>query len=108
MYIEGNPKILLVSGDSYTREISFEGIEIDLIEGIYFSSEKLSICKKLEFDDDNKVFVLHLTPKETKEFPIGTTTFDLTIRFINDYIKTIQYEAIITILEKSNKVVCYG
>ena len=108
MRIKGNPKILLVSGDSYTREISFVGIEIELIEGVYFSSEKLSICKKLEFDDDNNVYVLHLAPNETQNFAVGTTTFDLTIQFINDDIKTIQYEAIITILEKSNKVVCYG
>lgn len=107
MQIQGNPKITIVQGDSYTREILFEQLYYDLIESVFFSSNKLAVCKKLLKDETNNIFVLHLESNETKNYPIGTYDYDLTIKFINEDIKTAQYQSIISILEKNNKVICY-
>lgn len=106
MRTEGNPKISIIQGDSYTREISFKGIDIELIDKIYFSSCGLNICKGLNKDIDNKLFVLHLTSNETSNFNVGVFDFDLTVKFTNKDIKTIQYKSIISILEKCNMVMC--
>lgn len=107
MYTEGNPKISIVQGDSYTREISFKGIELNLIEKIYFSSCGLNFCKELSKDIYNNVFVLYLSANDTSNFNVGTHDFDLTVQFTNKDVKTIQYKSIISILEKCNKVICY-
>ena len=106
MYIQGNPKIVIVQGDSYTREIEFEGVTLDFIENVYFTSNKLSLCKTLFKDTENNVFILVIKHEESKNFPIGTFDFDLTVKFMNDNIKTIQYRSIISILEKNNVVIC--
>ena len=105
MYVQGNPKISIIQGDSYTREIAFEGIDIELIESIYFTCDKLSICKKLEKDEN--LFILYISSNETINYEVGTFDFDLTIKFKNNDTKTIQYRSIISILEKNNKVICY-
>lgn len=107
MYSEGNPKISIIQGDSHTREISFKGITIDLIDSIYFSCCGLSICKKLEKDLDNNLFILYFKSEETEDLPAGIYDYDLTIKFANKDKKTVQYKSIISILEKCNKVVCY-
>lgn len=104
MYIQGNPKIAIVQGDSYTREIEFEGIDLDLIDKIFFASIELSICKVLEKDDN--LFRIHLSSDETMKLETGTFDFDLTIKFVDDQYRTIQYRSIITVLEKVNKVIC--
>lgn len=107
MYIQGNPKITLIQGDSYTREIEFEGLSLDLIEEVYFTCSKLSICKKLEKDLENNLFRLTINSDETNDLEIGAFDFDLTVKFIDDQTKTIQYRSVILVLEKVNKVVCY-
>ena len=107
MYIQGNPKISIIQGDSYTNEIEFEGIELELIENIFFTCGKLSICKKLEKDLENNLFIFHLNSKDTINFEVGTYDYDLTIQFIDNQYKTIQYQSIISILEKNNKVICH-
>ena len=107
MYIQGNPKISIIQGDSYTNEISFEGIGLESIKDIFFTCSDLSICKKLERDVENNVFILHLTSNNTINYNVGTYNYDLTIQFIDDQYKTIQYQSIMSILEKTNKVICY-
>ena len=98
----GESKITIVQGDSYERYITIDGISLDLIEGIYFSSDKLNISKKLILKSN--VFVLSLTSEETKDLPVVNTNYDLTIKFNNNKINTIQYQATISILKKNNKV----
>ena len=105
--INGSKNIQIVQGDTYILEVAFENAEISLIEAIYFTCDKLSVCKKLEYNDDDRFFYLTLESNETKQFPKGTYNYDLTINFLEDNVKTVQYKAIINILEKNNKVVCY-
>lgn len=100
-------KIQIIQGDSYTLEVDFEGIIIDLIDSIYFTCNELSICKQLEKDIENNLFRLSIDKNETKEYSNGVYNYDLTIKFVDNNVKTVQYRSILVILEKNNKVVCY-
>ena len=100
-------QIKIIQGDSYTLEIDFEGITIDLIDSIYLTCSELSICKKLVKDIVNNLFRFSITPQESKDFDNGVYNYDLTINFVNKDTKTVQYRSTRVILEKNNKVVCY-
>ena len=101
--IIGESKITIIQGDSYERYITIEGIDLDLIEGVYFSSAKLNCSKKLFLK--NTDYVLSFTPEETMSFPVFNTNYDLTIKFVGNKVNTVQHHSIITILPKTNKVV---
>lgn len=100
-------KIQIIQGDSYALEVDFEGIIIDLIDSIHFTCNELSICKQLEKDIENNLFRLYIDKEETKEYSNGVYNYDLTIKFVDNNVKTVQYRSILVILEKNNKVVCY-
>ena len=106
MAIEGNVRLQLIQGDSFEREIYIEGAELNIIEGIYFSCEKLKICKKLYLNGE--YFVLNFTPEETINFPKSEVDYDLTVKFIDNKIETVSYRSQLTILPKINKVSCFG
>lgn len=107
MYTEERQKIKIIQGDTYTLDIDFEGITLDLINNIYFSCDELSICKKLNKYVEENLFRLFISSEESKEYPSGVYNYDLTVEFAGETVKTVQYRSIITILEKNNKVVCY-
>lgn len=98
----GDSKITIIQGDSYERYITFEGVDLNLIEGVYFSSEKLGIVKKLFLN--HNIFILSLTAEETMNFPIMNATYDLTVKFIENKVNTVQYQAVISILSKNNRI----
>lgn len=100
-------EIVIVQGDNYNLEIELENMELDIEINIFFTCEKLGLCKKLYYDEIYKSYVLSLLPSETKDLPKGIYDYDLTIKLSNS-IKTFQYKSTIVILEKNNKVVCYG
>lgn len=102
-----SPAIRIVQGDTYNCEIEIQGLDIFLIENIYFSCEQLNICKKVEFDEELQVYNLTFNSQETENFKNGVFNYDLTFKFFNDSIRTVQYKSTITILKKTNKVVCY-
>lgn len=106
MPVIGNKNINIIQGDTYTREVTLQNVDIELIKDIYFSCSALSLCKKLEYEEETKVFNLTFTSKETKELPKGIYNYDLTIEFVQETFKTVQYKSTITVLEKNNKVVC--
>ena len=106
--IIGDRKIEIIQGDSYTRNITIQGVDIALIEGIYFSCETLGICKKLEYDDEQKKYILSFTSEETNNIAKFEGNYDLTIKFIDDQINTVQYQSPIFIRKKNNKVTCYN
>lgn len=98
----GESKITIIQGDSYERYITIETGENNLIEGVYFSSEKLGISKKLI--ERNNIYIIRLTPEETSILPVVNTTYDLTIKFQEEKVNTVQYQETISILRKNNKV----
>ena len=101
-------EIVIVKGDSYSCEIELQNLnlDIDLVE-IYFSCEKLKICEKLKYDEINNTYFLEFTPSETEKMEVGIYDYDFTIN-MSGSLKTFQYKSTIVILEKNNKVVCYG
>lgn len=100
-------EITIVQGDTYTCEVELENFNLDVEVEIYFSCKELNICKKLVYDDFYQSYILSLLPEETINFPKGIYDYDYTIK-ISTAIKTIQYKSIMSILEKTNEVVCYG
>lgn len=106
MQIDGNLDIKIIQGDSYRREITIEGIMPELIEGVYFTSADLQICKKCEFV--NGIYILEFTPQETSDFKSIYSSYDITIKFTQNKVNTICYNASLIVLPKENKVGCYG
>lgn len=106
MQIDGTLDIRIIQGDSYRREITIDGLGQEVIEGIYFSSHELGVCKKCLYEDG--VYVLYFSPSETENFKAFSGIYDLTVRFNQNDVNTICYNSSITILEKNNKVTCYG
>ena len=102
----GDRKIEIIQGDSYKREIVVEGVDNELIEGIYFSCNDLNICRKLDFNDG--VYILSIFPQETQEIKNFQGNYDITIRFADNTINTIQYRSPFVVKEKNNQVKCYG
>ena len=94
--------ITIIQGDTYECEVSIEGVLVEIIDKIYFSSNQLNVCKELEKRDGK--FVLKFTPEETMKFETGNLSYDFTIYFVDKTIQTVQYKARISILPKVNKV----
>lgn len=107
METTGNIRLQIIQGDSFDRQVYVEGVETDKIEGIYFTCEKLGICKKLVLTKDS-YFTLSISAEESSKFPKIDASYDLTIKFIDDKIQTATYCSQISILPKINKVTCSG
>ena len=105
METTGNIRLQIIQGDSFDRQVYVEGVETDKIEGIYFTCEKLGICKKLVLTKDS-YFALSISAEESSKFPKIDASYDLTIKFIDDKIQTATYCSQISILPKINKVTC--
>lgn len=111
METTGNIRLQIIQGDSFDRQVYVEGVETDKIEGIYFTCEKLGICKKLVLTKDitkDSYFALSISAEESSKFPKIDASYDLTIKFIDDKIQTATYCSQISILPKINKVTCSG
>lgn len=106
MQVDGSLDIIIIQGDTYRREITIDGIDNRVIEGVYFSSHELGICKKCDYEDG--VYVLYFSPSETENFKAFSGIYDLTVRFNKNDVNTICYNSSIIILPKDNKVTCYG
>mgnify|MGYP000201033360 CR=1 FL=1 len=107
METTGNIRLQIIQGDSFDRQVYVEGVETDKIEGIYFTCEKLGICKKLVLTKDS-YFTLSISAEESSKFPKIDASYDLTIKFIDDKIQTATYCSQISILPKINKVTYSG
>ena len=107
METTGNIRLQIIQGDSFDRQVYVEGVGTDKIEGIYFTCEKLGICKKLVLTKDS-YFTLSISAEESSKFPKIDASYDLTIKFIDDKIQTATYCSQISILPKINKVTCSG
>lgn len=104
--IRGNIEIKIIQGDFYQKNVKIENVDVSLIESIYFSCHKLNICKKLEYDNDIQRFKFVLQPEETKVMQDIRCDYDITIKFVDDKIKTASYRGSIVVLPKINEVRC--
>ena len=62
----GKVNINIVQGDSYEKRVKLIDIEPELVEGVYFSSNKLNFSKKLEYSVIEEKYIFSFTPEETK------------------------------------------
>ncbi len=104
--VKGNAEIRIIQGDSYQKNVIIENVEPSLIVAVYFSSNKLNVCKQLDYDSENNKYKLFLTRQETALFEKGVYDYDITIKFERDVVRTIPYRTSLTILPKVNKVGC--
>lgn len=104
--VKGKAEIKLISGDSYQKNIIIENVEHSYIEGVYISSEKLGLCKQLEYVSETNKYRFFLERQETAEFEKGVYDYDITIKFIQDVVKTVPYRASFIVYPKINKVGC--
>lgn len=104
--VKGNPRIELVKGDYYQKNIIIKGIEPEDIDNIYISCKNLNICKTCEYDLTIEKYYFSFSPEETSNFEEGLTNYDITFKFKDDKIKTITYCSSFNVLPKINKVRC--
>lgn len=104
--VTGNVEIKIIQGDYYQKNVSVKNVDSTLIEGVYFSCDKLNICKKLEYDNDIEKYKFILTPQETSELKPIICDYDITIKFTDDKIKTPSYRGSVVVLPKTNEVRC--
>ena len=104
--IKGKAEIRLICGDSYQKNIIIENVDKSMIEDVYFSCEKLHICQKLEYISETNKFRFFLSREETKVLEKGVYDYDITIKFVNNIVKTIPYRYLFVVLPKINKVGC--
>ena len=97
--------IQIIQGDTLDLKVSVSSIsDIELIENIYFSSEKLGIVEemmKVVEDETNEVYWL-LQILDTNHLPVCYATFDITVKLIGAKTQTSVYNADINILPKRN------
>lgn len=100
--------ICIVQGDTEEYYITLIADDIELIptdvSHLYFSSRNLNITKELLWDDEKNAFILSFTSDETKTFPKGKHSWDLTLYTTDSAISTCIYEDIIQVFPKKNEV----
>lgn len=103
-----NSKLVIIQGDTFYRQVTFEGVSIDKISGVYFSCAELGVCKKLLYNEEYQNWELELTSSETENLQEFSGTYDLTVEFFDKRITTVIYNGLLSVKEKQNKVKCYG
>lgn len=102
MLTKGNTNLEIIQGDTFSLTIRLENVDLDTIDKVYFSCNELGICK--EFVRNEDVFELDISCDETCNFEELICCYDLTVKFIGNKTKTIEYRGKLTVLEKVNKV----
>ena len=100
-------ELVIIQGDYYGLEITFENLDNSLIKNVVLSSSELGLCKQLWFDDEKNIWVFELSSNETQEFIDGHYDYDITIIFLDGESTTAIYNYGLCIKEKENKVDCY-
>lgn len=100
-----NQMITIIQGDTLQRYVIVEGAPNEIIENLYFTSEKLGISKELEYDEQSFKYELLIPASETVKFKPMITDFDITVKFFDEKVKTCLYKGKIKVLEKNNKII---
>ena len=105
--VKGKAKIEIIQGDSYQKNVVIENVQHEFIDSVYISCKGLNICQQLTYSSQRDKYTFFLTRQETTDLPNGTYDYDLTIKFMDDIVKTIPYRESLVILPKLNKVGCF-
>lgn len=101
-----NNNIEIIKGDSCEIGITLSNVDLDIIDKVYISNDKLGICKECSYNDEDECYDFILDPSETSELAVGYTDFDITVKFIDSNVLTPMYRANFIVKEKVNKVRC--
>ena len=100
-------ELVIIQGDYYGLEVTFESVVLELIDKVIFTSKELNICKELVYNDELGTWLFELSSNETKQLTDGHYDYDITIKFTNGENVTAIYNYGICVKEKENKVDCY-
>jgi hypothetical protein len=95
--------ITIVKGDSLHINLTFENLDTDLISHVYFSSRNI-ITKEFIYDEFEDNYRLEILAAESAEFEAGRFSYDITVYFLDDGVKTVQRKGPFVILTKDNAV----
>lgn len=95
--------ITIVKGDSLDINLTFENLDSDLISHVYFSSRNI-ITKEFIYAEEDDSYRLRILPEESEEFAQGNFSYDITVYFMDDGVKTVQRKGPFVILSKDNAV----
>jgi hypothetical protein len=95
--------ITIVKGDSLHINLAFENLDLDLISHVYFSSRNIT-TKEFIYDEFEENYRLEILASESEDFPAGKYSYDITVYFIDNGVKTVQRKGPFVILTKDNKV----
>jgi hypothetical protein len=95
--------ITIVKGDSLNINLSFENLDTDLISHVYFSSRNI-ITKEFTYDETEESYQMTIQANESEGFESGRFSYDITVYFIDNGVKTVQRKGPLVILTKDNQV----
>jgi hypothetical protein len=95
--------ITIIKGDSLHLNLTFENLDEDLISHVYFSSRNI-ITKEFTYDEVEENYRLEILATESANFEAGRFSYDITVFFIDDGVKTVQRKGPFVILTKDNMV----
>ena len=95
--------ITVVKGDSLHLNLTFENLDTDLISHVYFSSRNI-ITKEFIYDEFEDNYRLEILAAETVDFEAGRFSYDITVYFLDNGVKTVQRKGPFIILSKDNTV----
>jgi hypothetical protein len=95
--------ITIVKGDSLDINLTFENLDAELISHVYFSSRNI-ITKEFIYSEEEESYSLRILPEESEIFEEGKFSYDITVYFIDDGVKTVQRKGPFIIFSKDNTV----
>lgn len=102
--ITGPKEIVILQGDYYRKTVHFNNIEPELISNVNITCKSCGLSKDLSYDSENKRYIFELSSDETTIMEPAISTYDLTVTFTGDKIKTVCYNAGFKVLKKTNKL----
>jgi hypothetical protein len=93
----------IIQGDDKSIIVEFTGAVSQEIVGFYFSSKKLGVSKYFGEKIEDK-WIISFTSEETRNFPDGVASFDITAKTSDGQTLTGVYHGVVCIKEKDNSI----
>ena len=95
-------KITIIKGDTLSLTININGVDLEKIDKVYFTSSQQNINQQLIFQDDK--YILNIEPNVTSKFDEIVCDYDITIVFKSGKTYTSIYRASLVVLPKVNSL----
>lgn len=94
----------IIQGDTFDLEIELEDVDVLTIDKIIFSSATLNVKYEAQWSDEENVYLVSLTAKDTAEFEPMKASYDITVLFVNNKVSTARYNGVLIVKEKVNEI----